>query len=197
MGLRTATDMTDALQLVGLPAIVLNDSGRAVAMNPLAEALDGRIVTRGFDRISLDHHSADGLLMQALADVRAGTSRSIPLPAGAGYPALIVHLLPVSGAAHDIFAAARSLLLVTDVTAPEAPTQELLAGLFDLTPAEARVARALASGLPLDRVAAEFGVSVQTIRNQLAGVFHKTGTSRQVELLRLIAGSTPLRRRAR
>ena len=66
---------------------------------------------------------------------------------------------------------------------------------FDLTPAEARVARALASGLPLDRVAAEFGLSVQTIRNQLAAVFHKTGTSRQVELLRLIAGSAPLSRK--
>ena len=45
-----------------------------------------------------------------------------------GHPALIVHLLPISGAAHDIFAAAKTLLLVTDVTAPEAPTQELLAG---------------------------------------------------------------------
>ncbi len=90
--------------------------------------------------------------------------------------------------------AAPDVVLVTDVTAPEAPTQELLAGLFDLTPAEARVARALATGLPLDRVAAEFGVSVQTIRNQLAAVFHKTGTTRQVVLLRLIAGSAPLRR---
>jgi DNA-binding CsgD family transcriptional regulator len=194
LGLRTARDMTDAMQLLGLPAIAMSGTGRALAMNPLAEALDGRVVTRGFDRIALTHVAADGLLLHALSDVRAGTTRSIPLPAADGHPALIVHLLPISGAAHDIFAAAKSLLLVTDVTAPEAPTQELLAGLFDLTPAEARVARALASGLPLDRVASEFGVSVQTIRNQLAGVFHKTGTNRQVELLRLIAGSAPLRR---
>jgi DNA-binding CsgD family transcriptional regulator len=193
-GLRAASDMTDAMQLVGLPAIALSDAGRVLAMNPLAAALDGRIVTRGFDRIALDHSSADSLLMQAIVDARAGTTRSIPLPAGAGHPALIVHLLPISGAAHDIFASAKCVLLVTDVTAPEAPTQEMLAGLFDLTPAEARVARALASGLPLDRVASEFNVSVQTIRNQLAGVFHKTGTSRQVELLRLLAGSAPLRR---
>lgn len=197
LGLRTARSMTDAMQLLGLPAIALGASGRALAMNALAEALDDRIVTRSFDRIALEHTSADGLLVQALDDVRAGTTRSIPLPATEGHPALIVHLLPISGAAHDIFAAAKTLLLVTDVTAPEAPTQELLAGLFDLTPAEARVARALASGLPLDQVAAEFGVSVQTIRNQLAGVFHKTGTNRQVELLRLISGSAPLRRAAK
>lgn len=194
LGLRAARDMTDAMQLLGLPAIALSGSGKAVAMNALAEALDGRVMTGGFDRVTLAHASADLLLAQALEDARAGTVRSIPLPAADGQPALIVHLLPITGAAHDIFAATKSLMLVTAITAPEAPTQELLAGLFDLTPAEARVARALASGLPLDQVAAEFGLSVQTIRNQLAAVFHKTGTSRQVELLRLIAGSAPLRR---
>ena len=195
LGLRAASDMTDAMQLLGLPAIALTGNGRAVAMNALAEALDGRVMTGGLDRVTLGHSSADMLLSQALEDARGGTVRSIPLPAADGQPALIVHVLPITGSARDIFAAAKSLMLVTDVTAPEAPTQELLAGLFDLTPAEARVARALASGLPLDQVAAEFGLSVQTIRNQLAAVFHKTGTSRQVELLRLIAGSAPLRRR--
>ncbi len=197
LGLRAASDMTGAMQLLGLPAIALSGSGKVVTANPLAEALDGRVILRGFDRIALGHSSADTLLSEAIEEARTGTVRSIPLPATEEYPALIVHLLPITGAAHDIFAAAKSLILVTDVTAPEAPTQELLAGLFDLTPAEARVARALASGLPLDRVAADFGLSVQTIRNQLAAVFHKTGTSRQVELLRLIAGSAPLRRPAR
>lgn len=194
LGLRVASDMTGAMQLLGLPAIALDAKGRVVAMNDLAETLDSRVMTRGSDRIALGHAAADSLLSSALADTRAGSTRSIPLPPDEGMPALILHLLPIRGVGHDIFSAAKSLLLVTDVTAPEAPTQELLAGLFDLTPAEARVARALASGLPLDRVAAEFGVSVQTIRNQLGAVFHKTGTSRQVELLRLISGAAALRR---
>lgn len=194
LGLRAASDMTDAMQLLGLPAIALDGVGKAVAMNSLAEELDGRVIIGGFDRIALAHASADSLLAAALPDARSGTVRSIPLPPSEGQPALILHILPIRGVGHDIFSTAKSLLLVTDVTAPEAPTQELLAGLFDLTPAEARVARALATGLPLDRVAAEFGVSVQTIRNQLGSVFHKTGTSRQVELLRLIAGTAPLRR---
>jgi DNA-binding CsgD family transcriptional regulator len=197
LGLRAASDMTDAMQLLGLPAIALGHAGRAIAMNALAEALDGRVITGGLDRVALGSPAADALLSEALANAHAGGVGSIPLPANAGQPALIVHVLPLTGAAHDVFAAARTLMLVTDVAAPEAPTQELLAGLFDLTPAEARVARALASGLPLDQVAAEFGLAVQTIRNQLAAVFHKTGTSRQVELLRLIAGSAPLRRISR
>ena len=194
LGLKAASDMTEAMQLLGLPAVALDGVGKVSAMNSLAEALDGRVIIGGFDRVALAHASADALLVQALTDARAGTVRSIPLPPSEGQPALILHVLPVIGVGHDIFTAAKSLLLITDVTAPEAPTQELLAGLFDLTPAEARVARALATGLPLDRVAQEFGVSVQTIRNQLGSVFHKTGTSRQVELLRLMAGTAPLRR---
>jgi DNA-binding CsgD family transcriptional regulator len=194
LGLRAASDMTTAMQLLGLPSIALGYGGKIVAANPLAEALDSRVVMRGFDRIALAHTAADALLAQAIEDANGGTVGSIPLPATEEHPALILHVIPITGAAFDIFAAAKSLLLITDVTAPEAPTQELLAGLFDLTPAEARVTRALAAGMPLDRVAAEFGLSVQTVRNQLASVFHKTGTTRQVELLRLIAGSAPLRR---
>ena len=194
LGLRAARNMAQAMQLLGLPAIALGRTGNVVAMNALAEHLDGRVLTRGADRIAFDHRATDALLARTLKETGTGAARSLPLPAAGGQPAMIVHLLPLVGAAHDIFAAARSLMLITEVTAPEAPSQELLAGLFDLTPAEARVARALASGLSLDRVAAESGLSVQTIRNQLAAVFHKTGTSRQVELLRLIAGSAPLRR---
>lgn len=194
LGMRAASDRTEAMQLLGLPAIAVTAKGKALTMNGLAEALDDRIDTGAGDRITLSHAPADRLLALALSDAGDGGIRSIPLPAADGRPALIVHVVPVSGAANDIFSAARALLIITSVSAPEAPSQELLAGLFDLTPAEARVARALASGLALDRVAAEFGLSVQTIRNQLAAVFHKTGTSRQVELLRLIAGSAPLRR---
>ena len=87
-------------------------------------------------------------------------------------------------------------MLITEVAVPDAPTAELLSGLFDLTPAEARVARALATGLSIEDTARRFGVSMQTVRNQLRAVFIKTATTRQSELLSLLAGSTPFRRSA-
>lgn len=63
----------------------------------------------------------------------------------------------------------------------------IVAGVFGLTPAEARVAVAIAGGGTIEEAAAKHSVSVNTIRTQLRGVFEKTGTTRQVELVGLLA----------
>jgi len=73
----------------------------------------------------------------------------------------------------------------------EMPTQEH--GLLDdygLTMAEARIALLIAAGHRLDRVAQQLGVSVSTARTHLQRIFNKTGTQRQVELVRLILMSS-------
>jgi DNA-binding CsgD family transcriptional regulator len=57
---------------------------------------------------------------------------------------------------------------------------------FGLTPAEIRVVRALISGGSVAGLAAETGRSRETIRSQVRSVYMKTGTRKQVELLRLI-----------
>jgi DNA-binding CsgD family transcriptional regulator len=74
------------------------------------------------------------------------------------------------------------------VAAAPVPPAQLLEALFDLTPAEARVARAIGEAQPPEDVAGALGVSVETVRKQLRAVFAKTGTSRQAELVRLLAG---------
>ncbi|CAN7478037.1 LuxR C-terminal-related transcriptional regulator [Pseudoduganella sp. LjRoot289] len=67
---------------------------------------------------------------------------------------------------------------------------EVLRQLFDLTPAEASVSRALAAGDSLEEIAAASGVSVNTVKTHLHRVYGKTGTGRQGELVALIHGST-------
>lgn len=63
----------------------------------------------------------------------------------------------------------------------------MVAASFDLTPAEARVAIALARGASVVDVATELAVSPHTIRAQVKAVLAKTGTSRQAELVSLLA----------
>jgi len=63
----------------------------------------------------------------------------------------------------------------------------MVAASFDLTPAEARVAVALASGASVAKIAVEHTVSEQTIRTQVKSVLAKTGTGRQAELVGLLA----------
>jgi len=57
---------------------------------------------------------------------------------------------------------------------------------FDLTPAEARLAKQLARGLELKEAAHKIGVSYETARSYLKSILAKTGTHRQHELLTLL-----------
>jgi DNA-binding CsgD family transcriptional regulator len=60
--------------------------------------------------------------------------------------------------------------------------------LFDLTPAEARVARSLAAGDTVDGIAAAAAVSSNTVRTQVRGILEKTGLHRQAQVISLLGG---------
>ena len=80
---------------------------------------------------------------------------------------------------------------MTPVTRPQAPPVELVQSLFDLTPAEARVARDLATGRSPEDIASDGGVSLNTVRSQVRGVLEKTGCHRQLDVVALLAGIVP------
>jgi DNA-binding CsgD family transcriptional regulator len=63
----------------------------------------------------------------------------------------------------------------------------VLQQVFNLTPAEARLASGLGKGLDLQEISDLHGVSVGTLRVQLKSVFSKTQTKRQAQLVVLLA----------
>ena len=71
---------------------------------------------------------------------------------------------------------------------PQAPPVELVQSLFDLTAAEARVARSLTMGQTVEEIASEKGVSPHTVRTQVRGVMEKTGSKRQADVIALLGG---------
>jgi DNA-binding CsgD family transcriptional regulator len=71
----------------------------------------------------------------------------------------------------------------------EIASTQIIQGLFDLTPAEARIARGIAAGKTVDDLAKEAHLAVGTVRQQLKSVFGKTGVSRQAELVGILVGS--------
>jgi DNA-binding CsgD family transcriptional regulator len=76
----------------------------------------------------------------------------------------------------------------------EALSRQLLMAMFGLTPAEARLAAEIAAGQRLDALAEAHHVTLPTLRTQLRAIYGKTGTSRQSELVRLLAALPPVRR---
>lgn len=63
---------------------------------------------------------------------------------------------------------------------------DILAQLYGLTRAEARLAQIVASGGSLREAARQLGVAQSTVRSQLKSIFGKTNTNRQSELVRLL-----------
>ncbi|MCW4630444.1 MULTISPECIES: helix-turn-helix transcriptional regulator [Marinomonas] len=74
-----------------------------------------------------------------------------------------------------------------------APLEGEIGPLYGLTPAESRLAIALANGLSLEEYSLEKGVSIGTVRIQLKSIFSKMDITRQQELVRVLWASISAR----
>lgn len=176
----------EALALIGLPAGILSPQGRVLAANGLLEEMKAHVRWLPRDRMALMDAAANALFVQAMnTPGKAGvaTSCSFPVPAVAGGDLVVGHLIPTPGRARDIFDGASAIFVVTPLAAPKAPDISLIQALFDLTPAEARVARGVVEGTTVASLAQRFDVSRETIRSQIKSVFSKTGARRQADLV--------------
>ncbi|MBX3586680.1 MAG: helix-turn-helix transcriptional regulator [Ramlibacter sp.] len=194
LGLQNARGANDTLAVLGLPALILDESGVVIEANALMQGLSGQVHWRAQDRIALADARANAILWAALPALEGTDAAAEPavhsfaLRSPQGHAEMVAHVVPIRRSAHDIFARSYALLIVTPVTARKAPPVELLRSLFDLTPSEARVARSLASGDSLDEIAAKGSVSRNTVRAQLQKVLDKTGCARQTEVAALLSG---------
>jgi DNA-binding CsgD family transcriptional regulator len=188
--LERARAMTEALNLVGLPAAVLLASGALLAANEKFNCLIPSFFRDRRDRLALVDRAADTLLAKGLSggSNQAWPVQSIPIAASADHPPMIIHLVPVSGRAHDIFPKSTSILLITPVVRRNVPAANVLQGLFDLTPAEAHVAKGIGQAQSITQIARALGQSRETIRGRLKSILGKTGLHRQVELANLLGG---------
>jgi len=192
LSLERARAATQALEAVGLPAAVLQRGGRLQVANPLFAALIPDVAQDRRERLCLSDVAADKLFRDALLQMDVGTDhrevRSIPVAARDGRAPAIVHVIPVRLSAHDIFTQASALVAITSVDRAAVPTAEVLQGLFDLTRAEARIARGIGEAKSVEQLAAALGISRETVRVHLKAVLGKTGLNRQAELANLLSG---------
>jgi len=188
----------EALQLTGLPSAVLTFDGRVMLANKLLEGFAPQIGIVARDRLRFAHVPANDVLANAISQLQSGAlhlksaSRSFPLPRYEDAPPVIVHLVPVLGDARDVFARAAFFLVVTPVDRTRVPTAETIGGLFDLSPAEARVARSLAAGNDVGGTASTLSLSAETVRSHVKAILAKSGMSRQTDFVAAVASIRPI-----
>ena len=84
----------------------------------------------------------------------------------------------------------RLIVFVTDPGKKAFPSAEMIARFFSLTPTESQFAWKFICGQRTDEIAQAMGITISSARTYLKRVMEKTGTNRQVDLVKLLL-STP------
>jgi DNA-binding CsgD family transcriptional regulator len=116
----------------------------------------------------------------------AGTGGDLLLRGEAGD--VVVTISPAAGREMLQFPHARQAVIHLRVLTLALPDhfEDQARRLFDLTPAEARLAAALASGVSLKDAAVHQGIKFSTARSYLESIFRKTRTRQQSQLVALL-----------
>lgn len=177
-----AAQAADLFRVLGLPAVVVSQSGRVILPG------DMFFRTEPGCRLVLADRAAQARLLRALDTGRPGCAA---LRVGDD-PSHLLHLLPRR--AEGILGQGDLLVVATRVDPlATAPVPDILIALFDLTIAEARLASALAAGLSLREAAAQCGLQFGSARTYLERVFRKTGTHGQGQLIAMLKSAQPFR----
>lgn len=184
-----------ALELVGLPAAVITPEGRVIAANNLLQDYSPQVSIQARDRLMFG--LADTNLKFADMLSRSQTEArprgfSLPMRQTPERLPAVVHFVPVRGNARDIFVNAAYFVVATSVDRSRMINNETLQGLFDLSPAEARVARFLAMGNDVAATAQHLGLGVETVRTHVKSILGKCGMTRQTDLVASITSLRPL-----
>ncbi|TJV17666.1 MAG: helix-turn-helix transcriptional regulator [Mesorhizobium sp.] len=98
-----------------------------------------------------------------------------------------LHVLPLRPGRGAFDASVVAAVFVARADTPFVAPTALVAALFGLTPAEARVFEQIAAGRTVEETSDVLNIGRSTVRTHLLRLFEKTGVRRQVELVQLAA----------
>lgn len=183
--------------LVG--TVILDDTGAVLKSNLVADELlreaDGLRLVSGVLRADqvAENRELQRLVKQALTGETDGKPAvveaiSITRKSGRGKLGVLIRSLPRTGWSEGKRRQSVALF-IRDAGRKSEASREVVRRLFDLTPAEASLALALANGLTLDEAADELNIRKNTARAHLRAIFAKIGVTRQTALVRVLLSS--------
>ena len=198
-----AGTLADTLDGLDAGLYLVDADGRLIHANTAGQAiLDARDILH---EIRGHLVACDPKVNQTLRDVFAAAgqgdsalgARGIAVPlTGKDGQRHVAHALPLTSGARrraGVAYSAVAALFVRKASLAMPPRSEVIGKAFKLTPTELRVLLAIVEVGGVPEVAAALGVADTTIRTHVSRLFEKTGTARQADLVKLVAGyATPL-----
>ncbi|MGY2937819.1 DNA-binding CsgD family transcriptional regulator [Bradyrhizobium sp. GM6.1] len=193
----------DTLDGLGAGMYLVDPGGRLIHANTAGNAiLDARdILSSVGGRLVASDPQVDRTLRDVFATAGQGDAalgiRGIALPlTGREGDRYVAHALPLTSGARrraGIVYTATAALFVRKASLAVASIPGAIGSAFKLTPTELRVLLAIVEVGGVPEVAMAFGVADSTVRTHVSRLFEKTGTARQADLVKLVAGyTTPL-----
>lgn len=189
-----ARSILEAFDAVGVALALLDQRGLIVGATARFKDAGAGLLAPGLALQATDTGSNRRLAKALAALVGTGAGASVALRDEAGHGRGALHLVPARARSGNIFSKVHAYALLAKPQSDAMPSSDIIGALFDLTAAEARVARGIAMGRSPTELAKEAQTSVETIRSQLKSVFQKTSVARQSELAVLVSalgGMTP------
>ena len=174
--------------------IVLDTAGQVLTMSPRAEQIvcrrDGLTVERR--RISAKSPAVSERLRTAIASAvksssLGGAGGGVRLPRAGGQADWLALVSPCPRFLEHLPVRTPGAVLRIIETGSGAELSPPQAELFDLSPRELEVARALLRGHSLESICSLLDISRNTAKAHLQSIFRKTGTNRQSELVHLLS----------
>jgi len=190
-GFARAEAALDAFEMSGSAVVLFDRCGEVFRLNNAAQRLIGEDLQIVRNRLVSRNQDATAALERALHAViwrpdDGSLQPPVSFPREEGYP-ILAYVSRLSGIAADCFAPCQVVAVLVDLEARVRLVERDLMSVFNLTPAEARLASRLSGGDSIEEIAAELHISYETTRKQLKSIFHKTNTNRQAQLVALLA----------
>jgi DNA-binding CsgD family transcriptional regulator len=200
-----AAAFADTLDGLTAGMLLVDGKGRIAHANASGQAMlaDGDVIRAVGGRLAAADPAANVTLHEIFSAAAEGDNgvgaRGIAVPLSSEGPERhVAHVLPLTsgarrkaGASYAAVAAVFVQKAALDLQSP----LEILSKLYRLTPGELRVLLGIVEINSIQRVAEMLGISEATVKTHLRRVYEKTGTTGQVELVKLVAGysSPPVR----
>jgi DNA-binding CsgD family transcriptional regulator/PAS domain-containing protein len=198
-----ASALADTLDNISAGVFLVDGDGRIVHANASGEALlhERSVLRAGDGRLAAIATDANQELNRSLTSAGGGDTAfgakgvAMPLAARDG-ERYVAHVLPLTtgerrqaGAGY----AATAALFVHKATLEVPSPPETIARVYNLTPTELRVLLAVVEIGGVPEIAQALDIGESTVKTHLHRLFAKTETTRQAELVKLVAGfSNPL-----
>jgi DNA-binding CsgD family transcriptional regulator len=206
IGLRSceSASLSDMLDELAAGIFLVDATARIVHANTSGQEMlqRGTVVRKVSGRLTANTPEADQTLQDVFAVAKDGDQAVgrkgvvVPLqePGGDRY---VAHVLPLTSGArrragHAYASVAAVFVHKAGLEEPSAP--DALAKAYKLTAMELRVLLGIVQVGGGTTIARELGISGATVRSHIQHIFEKTGTNRQADLVKLVAGfDGPLR----